>query len=193
MNHLVVFAHPNPKSFCKGIVDSIEKASKEKGDNVTVRNLYEIGFDPLLKPTDFEALQSGNIPEDIKTEQDHIKWADVITFVYPVWWAGLPAILKGYVDRVLSYGFGYEYVDGAPKGLLTGNRALLLCTTGSPNEIYAENGMHNSMEQTTDIGIFNFCGVKVIGHRFFGAVPYVSDETRKDYLKEVENIIKDKI
>lgn len=190
MNHLVVFAHPNPKSFGKGIVDTIQKAVEEKGDSLIIRDLYEIGFDAILKPEDFVAFQSGNTPEDIRAEQNHVKWADVITFVYPVWWAGLPAMLKGYVDRVLSYGFGYEYVNGAPNGLLKGKKGLLFCTTGTPSDIYAQNGMHNSMKQTTDQGIFNFCGIEVINHTFFGAVPYVPDETRQDYLKEVENIIK---
>ena len=89
-------------------------------------------------------MHSGNIPEDIKTEQDHVKWADVITFVNPVWWVGLPAVLKGYVDRVFSYGFACESVDGAPRGPLNGKKALLFCTTGRPNEYYAQNGMHNS-------------------------------------------------
>lgn len=193
MNHLVVFAHPNQKSFGKGIVDTIEKACQENGANVRVRDLYEIGFDPILKPSDFVALQSGNTPEDIKTEQEHVKWADVITFVYPVWWVGLPAMLKGYVDRVFSYGFAYESVNGAPRGLLNGKKALLFSTTGSPNEVYEQNGMHDSMKQTTDAGIFNFTGIEVISHTFFGSVPYVTDETRNEYLREVEKIVKDKI
>lgn len=193
MNQLIVFAHPNQKSFCKGIVNTIETTSKESGYEIRVRDLYEIGFDPILKPDDFVALQSANIPNDIKTEQEHIKWADIITFVYPVWWSGFPAMLKGYVDRIFSYGFAYESVDGTPRGLLSGKKALLFCTTGSPNEVYAQNGMHNSMKQTTDIGIFNFSGIEVISHTFFGAVPNVSDETRKEYLKEVEKIIKESI
>lgn len=190
MNHLVVFAHPNPNSFGKGIADTIQKTAEDKGDTIKVRDLYNIGFDAILKPSDFEAFQSGNTPADIKEEQEHVKWADIITFVYPVWWAGLPAMLKGYVDRVLSYGFGYEYVNGAPNGLLKGKKGLLFCTTGTPNEVYSQNGMHNAMKQTTDTGIFNFCGIEVVNHAFFGAVPHVSDEIRKDYLKEVENIIK---
>ncbi len=191
MNHLIVFANPNPKSFGKGILDTAVKASEEKGANVRVRDLYSIGFDPILKPADFVTFQSGKVPEDIAAEQDHIKWADVITFVYPVWWASFPAILKGYVDRVFSYGFAYEYVDGAPNGLLKGKKALLFSTTGTPNEIYSANGMHNSMKQTTDQGIFNFSGIEDVKHTFFGAVPYVSDETRGDYLKEVSNVIKE--
>ena len=193
MNHLVVFAHPNQKSFGKGIVDTIQRVCQENEANVRVRDLYEIGFDPILKPSDFVALQSGNTPEDIKTEQEHIKWADVITFVYPVWWVGLPALLKGYVDRVFSYGFAYESVNGDPRGLLNGKKALLFCSTGSPNEVYDQNGMHDSMKQTTDAGIFNFTGIEVISHTFFGSVPSVPDETRKEYLKEVEKIVKDNI
>jgi len=191
MNHLVVFAHPNQKSFGKGMVDALVKASEEKGANVRVRDLYEIGFDPILKPEDFVAFQSGNVPEDIAAEQEHIKWANVITFVYPVWWTSLPAILKGYVDRVFSYGFAYEYVDGAPNGLLKGKKALLFSTTGTPNEIYSEIGMHNSMKQTVDQGIFNFSGLEEVNHTFFGSVPHVTDEIRKDYLKEVSKIIKE--
>jgi len=193
MNNLVVFAHPNSNSFGKGIVDAVVKASEETGNNVRVRDLYEIGFDPILKPSDFEAFQSGKVPEDIIAEQEHIKWADVITFVYPVWWTSFPAMLKGYVDRVFSYGFAYEYVDGAPNGLLKGKKGLMFCTTGTPNEIYAANGMHNSMKQTTDQGIFNFSGIEEVKHTFFGSVPHVTDETREEYLKEVTKIVKENL
>lgn len=190
MNHLVIFAHPNPKSFGKGILDIVVKTSKENGANVEVRDLYANNFDPILKPSDFVAFQSGKIPEDIAEEQKFIKWADVISFIHPVWWTSQPAILKGYVDRVFSYGFAYEYVDGVPHGLLPGKRGLILATTGTPDEIYAGNGMHHSMEQVTDQGIFNFCGVEEVKHKFFGAVPYVTDEIRKAYLEEVAEIIK---
>ncbi|MDF2869732.1 MAG: putative NADPH-quinone reductase [Anaerocolumna sp.] len=190
MNHLVVFAHPNPKSFGKGILDTVVKASEEKGAAVKVRDLYELGFDPILKPSDFVAFKEGKVPEDIATEQEIIRWADVITFIYPVWWTSLPAILKGYVDRVFSYGFAYEYIDGAPNGLLKGKKALLFSTTGTPDELYAANGMHASMKQTTDQGIFNFSGMEEVSHTFFGAVPYVSEEVRGDYLQKVSAVVK---
>lgn len=190
MDHLIVFAHPNPKSFGNSIVETIEKVSKEKGDIVNIRNLYDIGFNPVLKPSDFEAAQNGSTPEDIRTEQEFIRTADVISFVYPVWWTGLPAILKGYVDRVFSYGFAYEAVDGTPVGLLKGKRGLLFSTTGSTNEAYTKSGMHASMKQTTDEGIFGFSGIEVVNHAFFGAVPYLPEKALEDYLIEVENIVK---
>lgn len=189
MNYLVIYAHPNPSSFGNGIVQTLCETIEGKKDNIEIRDLYSLGFDPILKPSDFETFQSGKIPEEIIIEQDKIRTADIIIFVYPVWWAGLPAILKGYVDRVFSYGFGYEYVDGNPVGMLKGKSGILICTTGTPSEVYEQNGMHHSMKQTSDTGIFSFCGIEVIKHLFFGAVPYVTDEVRKEYLKEVKKVI----
>ncbi|MDP4143414.1 MAG: NAD(P)H-dependent oxidoreductase [Bacillota bacterium] len=193
MNHLVVFAHPNPKSFCKGILDTVVKASEEKGASVRVRDLYDIGFDPVLRASDFEAFSNGAVPEDIAAEQEDVKWADAITFIYPVWWSSFPAMLKGYVDKVFSFGFAYGNVDGTIVGLLKGKKAFLFSTTGSPNEVYASNGMHNSMKQISDQGIFNFCGIDQVTHTFFGSVPYVDDATRKGYLAEVEKTVKDNL
>ncbi|MEY8353530.1 NAD(P)H-dependent oxidoreductase [Lachnospiraceae bacterium 54-53] len=190
MNHLIVFAHPNPKSFGKAIADTVVKASEEKGAKVEVRDLYAIGFDPVLKPSDFEALQNGTVSEDVEAEQKYIKWADVITFIHPVWWASQPGILKGYVDRVFTYGFAYESVDGTVQGLLSGKKGMIFATTGTPNEVYEASGMHHSMEQITDQGIFSFCGVQEVRHTFYGSVPYATEDARKDYLKEVANIVK---
>ena len=67
---------------------------EEKGHEVRVRDLYELNFNPVLGASDFISFSQGNTPADIKEEQEHISWADSITFIYPVWWAGLPAILK---------------------------------------------------------------------------------------------------
>lgn len=193
MNHLIVFAHPNPKSFGKAIVDTVVKASEEKGAKVEVRDLYAMGFDPILKPSDFQAFQSGKVPEDIEKEHQCIQWADVITFIHPVWWASQPGMLRGYMDRVFSYGFAYEYVDGKAHGLLTGKKTMVFATTGTASEVYEANGMHQAMKQSLDQGVFNFCGIQEVKHTFYGAVPHVSEETRKGYLKEIEEIIKENL
>jgi NAD(P)H dehydrogenase (quinone) len=189
MNHLIIFAHPNPKSFGKAIEETVIKASETKGFSTKVKDLYKESFNPVLGASDFEAFGSGKIPADIKAEQDLIAWADVISLVYPTWWTGLPAILKGYIDRVFSYGFAYEVKDGAVVGLLKGKKVRLFSTTGTPGAVYDKSGMHNSMKQTQDDGIFRFCGVDDVEHLFFGAVPYVDDSTRKGYLSEAEKKI----
>lgn len=114
------FRPSHSKSFGKGILDEVVKASVDKGAEVRIKDLYELGVDPVLKPADFAALQNGKVSDDIAVEQEQIKWADVITFIYPVWWAGVPAILKGYVDRVFSNGFAFRNTTAGPEGLLKG-------------------------------------------------------------------------
>ena len=189
MKHLIIFAHPNSRSFGAAIADTVRKVSAEKGADTRFLDLYEEKFNPVLSGADFEAVGNGNTPEDIKKGQELVEWADVLTFVYPVWWAGLPAILKGFIDRVFLYGFAYVSGEEGVKGLLGGRKVLLLSTSGTPSEIYAENGMHKSMKQTQDDGIFRFSGIDDVKHFFFGAVPYVENATREGYLKEVEKII----
>jgi len=191
MKHLVVYAHPYSKSFGKAIVETIEKEILSKGSEVRVRDLNELDFDSVLKGSDLLNLQSGNYAADIVLEQEHIKWADIITFVYPVWWAGMPAILKGYVDRVFANGFAFTYGENGPIGLLKGKRALLFSTTGFPSNIYEQIGMHKSMQQTSDEAIFNFCGIEVIQHLFFGGIPTSSENDREEYLNEVAKVIQE--
>lgn len=189
MNHLIIYAHPNPKSFGNAIKESAVKVSKAKDFNTRVKDLYSEKFNPVLGMPDFVAFGSGKIPSDIKAEQELITWADAISFIYPVWWSGLPAILKGYIDRVFSYGFAYESKNGAVIGLLRGKKVRLFSTTGTPDVIYESNGMHKSMKQTQDSGIFNVSGIDDIEHLFFGAVPSVDDSIRKAYLSEIDKTI----
>ena len=191
MKHLVIFAHPYEKSFGKAMLETIETQILKKGSEVRIRDLYKLGFDPVLKASDLLNLQSRNYAADIVEEQEHIEWADIISFVYPVWWTGLPAILKGYVDRVFANGFAFKSGDNGPEGLLQGKKTLLFCSTGFPYDVYEQMGMHRSMRQTSDEAIFNFCGIDVIQHVFFGAVPTATAQERETYLEQVADIIRE--
>jgi NAD(P)H dehydrogenase (quinone) len=133
MKHLVVYAHPHPESFNHAIMETIVQTLENKGHEVVVRDLYALDFQPVLKPEDTDAMKSGHIPEDIKTEQEFITQSDVITFIYPIWWAGLPAIIKGYVDRVFSYGYAYAYGEEGIIQLLKGKKGLIINTHGALN------------------------------------------------------------
>ncbi|MBP1082435.1 NAD(P)H-dependent oxidoreductase [Bacillus capparidis] len=190
MNHLVVYAHPHPESFNHAILETAVKALEDKGHQVFVRDLYALDFQPVLKPQDTAAMKSGNIPDDIKTEQEFITKADVITFIYPIWWSGLPAILKGYVDRVFAYGFAYAYGEGEIIQLLKGKKGLIINTHGTPKEIYDEMGMTASLTITSDVGIFDFTGIEPLDHLLFGNVSeYLEEAALKDILKQVEEKI----
>jgi NAD(P)H dehydrogenase (quinone) len=185
MKHLIVYCHPNPKSFSHAIQETAADASRAKGCDTVVRDLYAQGFDPVLKASDFEAFRSGKIPADIAEEQKHVAWADLITFVYPIWWTGLPAVIKGYIDRVFSNGFAFSYGEAGPVGLLKGKRAVLFTPMGTPNPFYEQSGMLNALHLTSDTGILAFCGLDVVHHEFFGGVPMSDDATRRGMLNQV--------
>lgn len=192
MNHLIVYAHPFEDSFNHAILENAVAALESKGHSVVVRNLYALGFNPVLSPADFKALRSGQTPDDIATEQAFIKNADAITLIYPLWWTSMPAILKGYIDRVFAYGFAYQYTkEGMVEGLLSDKKALMITTHGTPNVYYDASGMTKSLKQTTDEGIFGFCGAKTLDHLFFGGISTSDEATRKEMLKTVQLTLKE--
>ncbi|MGG0184702.1 NAD(P)H-dependent oxidoreductase [Bacillus rhizoplanae] len=189
MKHLIVYAHPNPQSFNHAILETFQGQLQEKGHDVRVRDLYAINFNPVLAANDFISFSQGNTPADIKAEQEHITWADVITFIYPVWWTGLPAILKGYVERVFSQGFAFTYSPNGVEKFLTGKKGVLLSTMGNSKENYDASGMFEAMKKTTDAGIFDFTGIEAVEHAFYTSVPSVDNETRTQYLEEVKELV----
>ncbi|ERI91872.1 flavodoxin-like protein [Clostridiales bacterium oral taxon 876 str. F0540] len=189
MKHLIVYAHPYSESFNHAILETTVNALKNNGHEVTVRDLYQLNFQPVLKAEDTAAMRDGRVPDDIKTEQEYIEKADAITLIYPIWWTGLPAILKGYIDRVFSYGFAYAVGNEGIIKLLKGKKGFIINTHGTSKEVYDANGMTAGLKVTSDTGIFDFTGIEPVEHLLFGSVPYVDDAARKDMLKTVENTI----
>ena len=171
MNYLIVYAHPNKLSFNHALKETAVKFLTEKGCNVEIRDLYEISFNPVLSSSDFITFSEGKVPDDIKKEQDYITKADKIIFISPIWWTSFPAILKGYFDRIFSYGFAYLYENHEARGLLSGKEALFISTTGTPYDIYKVRGYHNSLEMLQDEGILKFSGFKTLEHLFLVAFP----------------------
>lgn len=185
MKHLIVFSHPNPKSFNRAIVDTYAQALKDKGHEVRIRDLYRMKFDPVLKKTEMANFKKNYYPDDIKAEHDNIRWADIITLVFPIWWGGPPAVMKGYLERVLSEGFAYT--DG-PKGLLSDKKVFTISTLDAPHEVYEKNGIYASMNKILDDVTYQFAAIKGIGHKYFASVSVVSDEERRKMLEEVKKI-----
>lgn len=194
LNHLIVYCNPNPKSLSAAYRDAIVQWTELTGNNVNVRDLYQIGFNPVLEMSDFDAQKRGQIPEDVKVEQDYVKWADLLTFIYPIWWAGMPALLKGYLDRVLTRGFAYRMKEevGQFEGLLTGKKVVILNNMGFPYDYYEKIGMLDSFRQTMDQGGFAFCGMSVVEHRFFGHLDAASKAEREGHINTLK-FIYDKI
>jgi len=187
MKALVVYAHPNPKSFNHSILETLVEGLKNKGNEVEVRDLYALEFNPILTARDLAAIHEGKTPAAIRTEQEFIEKADVLFFVYPIWWSGMPAILKGYIDKIFAYNFAYRFGQQAAEGLLKDKKVVVINTAGAMQSAY-EQGMDKALEVTTDYGIFGFCGIEIFKHQYFYAVMMVDDATRKNYLNEVNQI-----
>lgn len=188
MKYLIVYAHPNPKSFNHAIKEQVETTLKKQAKQYSVRDLYMVKWNPVLGGADLKVSEQEKIPEDIKKEQQYIKEADVFIFIHPIWWFGMPAVLKGYIDRVFSYGFAYEVGPEGIKGLLPGKKVIILNTTGGPEENYLKYGFKDALTKVFRDGIYEFCAMKVVLHKFFYAVPTISDEARKKLLAEIDDL-----
>jgi NAD(P)H dehydrogenase (quinone) len=193
MKCLIVYAHPNLKSFNHAILETISEELRKKKREFTVRDLYKIGFDPVLSARDLSAIENGVIPKDIKREQNYITKADTLIFIFPIWWSAMPAMLKGYIDRVFSLKFAYDITETEVVGLLKGKKVFLVSTTGASKEDYEKMGAFKMMNMAMDMAIFQFSGMKVIGHKYFSSVPYVSQQDRKKMLKELKLLVKEKL
>ncbi len=190
MKHLIIYAHPNPQSYNHSILDVVEKTYKELGHEVIIRDLYALNYNPVLSGKDFEAIYSGSILPDTKAEQDYILWADVITFIHPIWWASYPAILKGYFDRTLTYGFAYAMSPNGIERLLQSKKVITINTHGQPKDVYENFKMYEGFNRTMDWGVFEFCGMDVLMHHYLPSVLSVTDDVRKELLAEVESKLK---
>ncbi len=191
--YLIIYAHPNPKSFNHAILDTVKDALSRAGKEVSVRDLNAINFNPVLSADDLAGMMQGKITAEVKAEQEFVGLADIIVVIYPLWWSGMPAILKGYIDRVFTEGFAYRIVGPDLEGLLKGKKVLLITTTGAPQEMYEASGMFRSMAQTTGEGIFQFTGMELIEHKYLCAIPYIKDEDRKKMLEEVRGLVQKKL
>lgn len=182
-------AHPNPHSFNAAIAQAIKEEFEIRGDQVRFKDLYAMNWNPALTLADFQGMNSGEIPADVKQEQADIAWADYVVMVAPVWWYSVPAILKGYIDRVFSLGFAYKYTSTGPLGLLKGKKGLAVTTSGANRQDAENGGMLVTLERSLT-GVFGFSGFDEKKLHNLFAVTTVSDQERRLLLDEVRNLVK---
>jgi len=177
MNITIILGHPNKKSFCASLAKSYEKGAIKAGHRIRFVNVVDMKFNALkqIKKTE----------KDVKYAQDSIKWADHIVFVFPTWWSTMPALLKGFIDRVFSPGVMYKYESKFHvKKLLKGKSARIIATMDAPPmiyKIYYGNPIRKNMNS-----ILGFCGIKPIKYSYFGSVKLSDDKKRKDWIKKAE-------
>ncbi|GGP28214.1 NAD(P)H-dependent oxidoreductase [Silvimonas amylolytica] len=170
MKVLIVFAHPEPESLNAALRDVAIASLQEAGHEVQVSDLYAMNWKPSVDRADFPALDPGErlkvgaashagfvqgaLTADVKAEQEKLRWADMLILQFPLWWYTMPAILKGWVDRVYAYGFAYGVGEHSDRywgerfgeGTMAGKRAMLIVTAGGWAEHYSERGVNGPID-----------------------------------------------
>ncbi|MBK3775879.1 flavodoxin family protein [Azospirillum brasilense] len=189
MKHVVVFAHPRSGSFIRQAAGAYVDELEQYGHSVEVRDLYTMGFNPVL--SEEELARAGPVPEDVRREQEIIAGAQAITFLFPIWWAGMPAMLKGYVDRVFTYGFAWEMRGEEIKGKLHGREGLIVTSSGAPLDYLEAVGEMQAFKVTQDVAIMGLCGIKVVEHVHFDDLgPNTTPERIDDNIRRIRAAVR---
>jgi len=157
------------------------------GHTVVLRDLYALNFNPVCAAEESYTRPVAEPPPDVRVEMDHLLAADVVTFISPVWWISPPAIMKGWLDRVLrGGGFAYGYGPNGPSGALVGKRGLVFTSSGSTEREFVESRKLDAIRVMWGIGTVEFCGIELLDHLHFGPVGSRSTPERiEGYLGEV--------
>jgi putative NADPH-quinone reductase len=193
MNISVILGHPDKGSFNHAIAETVVQTLKDKNHTVKYHDLYAEGFDPIL-PTD-EIPKDVRLDPVIKNHCDEIAEAEGIVIVHPNWWGQPPAILKGWIDRVIRVGVAYEFEEGdsgegIPNGLLKAKKALVFNTSDTSakreDEVFGD-----PLERLWKDCVFGLCGVKDVYRKMYRVIVTSTLEQRKAWLKDVQQIVQE--
>ncbi len=210
MNVLFILAHPEPTSFNAQLVDMGRRFFQDAGHAVEVVDLYGIGFDPVERSGHYiervdqrifaplaeqrHAWKSNSVSADVRQQIDHLERADLVVFQFPIWWHSVPAILKGWCDRVFLSGGLYTSKMRYDRGYFRGKRAICSITSGAPAEAFVPGGRGGELSQILWSMQFSlhymgfdvlppYASYGVAGHGY----SYVSEEQFKKQFEWLEN------
>jgi NAD(P)H dehydrogenase (quinone) len=205
MKVLIVHAHPEPQSFTAALRDQAAQTFRAQGHEVQVSDLYAMGWNPVASADDFShrenpdylvyaleqrlGVKSGSIAPDIQQELDKLLWADLLVLNFPIFWFSAPAMLKGWIDRVLVSGVCYGGKRFYDQGGLAGKRALVTVTLGGREHMFGEGAIHGPLEDMLRPilrGTLAYVGFEVLEPFVAWHVPYISDEARQAFLHSYE-------
>jgi NAD(P)H dehydrogenase (quinone) len=207
---LIVYAHPEPKSFCGALKNITIETLKNKGHEIQISDLYAQNFDPVISPKDFTQLKSTNsfsfmneqvfsyekdfknYSNEIQLELEKLKWADNLIFIFPLWFGSYPAIMKGWIDKSLVYGHSWTSDKHYP-GLLSGRKAMAVCTCEDTVENYSKEGAQG---MTVDEVLHHFTrasmgfvGIDAVESFVFYKVGGISNEERVNKMNEYKKVL----
>lgn len=190
MKILVILAHPSPKSFNHAIADSVKEVLQENGHQILFHDLYAENFDPLLPASEIN--KDGLVDSVIKKHCEELAECNGIIVIHPNWWGMPPAILAGWVDRVIRPGVAYKFIDGdsgegVPIGLLKAQTAIVF-NSSDTSEKREDEVFGDPLELIWKNCIFDLCGIKKFKRKMFRIVVTSNSKERAGWLEEVNQI-----
>lgn len=203
MKVFIVHAHHEPKSFNGALTRHAKEVLEAAGHQIKISDLHAMKFNPVSDRRNFTthkdveylkqqmeemyATENEGFAADIQAELDKLDWCDVLIFQFPLWWFSVPAILKGWVDKVFAMGRVYGGGKWYDNGNFQGKRAMLSLTTGGPENMYRGNSLNGDIDHILfpiNHGMFRFVGFDVLPPFIAWAPTRSSDEKRKQYLEQ---------
>lgn len=210
MKVFIVHAHPEPQSFTSAMKDAAVADFTAAGHEVVVSDLYAMNWNPVASPADFgsrgnpeyfnyaleqrASADANTLAADIEAELAKLQAADLVIFSFPLYWFSVPAIMKGWIDRVLVSGRVYGGRRIYDRGALAGKRALLALTCGGRDYMMAADGIHGDIQQILKPvlqGTFGYIGMTVLPPFVGYHVPYLSQEVRGGILEQYRQYLRD--
>lgn len=201
MKVFTLFAHPEAHSFNGALYRTACDTLAEAGHEVRTSELYTMQFNPVSGRHNFTSLkdeayykqqveemhasEAGGFAADIEAELQKVEWCDLMIWQFPLWWFGLPAIVKGWVDRVFVMGRTYGYGRMFDKGVFRGKRAMISFTTGGPQDAFQRGGFIgdvHSIVRPIQRGMLAFCGFDVLAPQISYGPARATDEERREML-----------
>lgn len=191
MKFLIVFNHPYEGSYCNAIMNSVIVGIEKRGDTAEIINLDKDRFNPVVTKEFLNSYRNGIINDpDVLKYQEKIKTSDYLVFIYPIWWEAMPALMKGWIDKIITKGFAFD-VDKSgsfPKfyPLLNHLKGVILITTMDSPGILYRLLFGNAVKKIFLNGTFRKIGVKNTKWISFDRINSVTDKKRKERLNYVE-------
>ena len=187
----VILAHPDRSSFNHAIAQTAVERIENNGHGVFFHDLYGEDFDPLLIGK--EIPKDASLPQLIRGHCEEIREVEGIIIVHPNWWGQPPAILKGWIDRVIRPGIAYEFLEGnsgegIPEGLLRAKAAIIFNTSNTEPE-REQSVFGDPLETIWKNCVFGLCGVNIFHRRMFSIVITSTEDQRRQWIDEVKAII----
>jgi len=183
---LIINGHPNKDSFNFGLVDAYKKGAIQSGATIDEITIGDLEFDPNLQ---YGYQKRVEHEPDLVKSWDKIQWADHLVWVHPVWWGGLPAITKGFIDRLFVPGLAYNYRENSVwwDKLLKGKTAHIITTLDQPGWYYRLAYGRPSVNQLKK-STLKFCGIEPVKVTYVGIIKSSTTLQREKWLKKVEGL-----